>query len=246
VVTSPSPLDPLDDVEGEGLLVRPRPPRTWRERAEHLADATGTTPARLAVGAVLAAAAVAVGLWLTRPAPAPAEAGLPFASTAPSGAAAPVTTDPPTTEAPSVVVDVEGAVLQPGVHRLPGGARVTDAVAAAGGLASTADGARLNLAAPLQDGQRVFVPAVGQEPPPVVGPSGPGDGGADGAPQGPVNLNTADADALDALPGIGPATAAAIIEHRKEIGGYTSVDQLLDVRGIGAAKLEQLRPLVTV
>jgi competence protein ComEA len=140
---------------------------------------------------------------------------------------------------------VEGAVLQPGVHRLPTGARVTDAVAAAGGLAPTADGARLNLAAPLQDGQRVYVPAVGQEPPPVVGPTGP-QGGSDEQPSGPVDLNTADADALDALPGIGPATAAAIIEHRKEIGGYTSVDQLLDVRGIGEAKLEQLRPLVTV
>lgn len=244
--TSPSPLTPFDDDDGEGLLVRPRPPRTWRERAEHLADATGTTPLRLLVGGGLAAVAVAVGFWLTRPAPAPAEASLPFASTTPAGGAASSSTAVPTTEATSVVVDVEGAVLQPGVHRLPTGARVTDAVAAAGGLAPTADGARLNLAAPLQDGQRVFVPAVGQEPPPVVGPTGPGDSGTDGTPAGPVNLNTADADALDALPGIGPATAAAIIEHRKEIGGYTSVDQLLDVRGIGAAKLEQLRPLVTV
>jgi competence protein ComEA len=250
VSPSPSPLSPVgppDDPEGDGLLVRPRPPRTWRERAEHLADATGTTPGRLLVGAALAAVAVVVGLWLTRPAPAPAEASLPFASTTvrTSGVA---TTAPSTTEATEVVVDVEGAVLQPGVHRLTSGARVTDAVTAAGGLAPTADAARLNLAAPLQDGQRVYVPAVGQEPPPVVGPSGPGDAGAGPGeePSGPVNLNTADADALDDLPGVGPATAAAIIEHRKEIGGYTSVDQLLDVRGIGQAKLDQLRPLVTV
>jgi competence protein ComEA len=240
-----SPLGPPDDPEGDGLLVRPRPPRTWRERAEHVADATGTTPGRLFVGAALAAAAVVVGLWLTRPAPAPAEASLPFASTSVRGAGV-VTTAPSTTEATEVVVDVEGAVVQPGVHRLPSGARVTDAVAAAGGLSPTADGARLNLAAPLQDGQRVYVPAVGQDPPPVVGPSGPGEAGASGEPTGPVNLNTADADALDALPGVGPATAAAIIEHRKEIGGYTSVEQLLDVRGIGEAKLDQLRPLVTV
>jgi competence protein ComEA len=187
-----------------------------------------------------------LGLWLTRPAPSPAEASLPFASTAPAGGAVSSSTTVATTEATELVVDVEGAVLQPGVHRLASGARVTDAVAAAGGLGPTADGARLNLAAPLQDGQRVFVPAVGQDPPPVVGPTGAGDAGGDAAPSGPVNLNTADADALDALPGVGPATAAAIIEHRKEIGGYTSVDQLLDVRGIGDAKLEQLRPLVTV
>jgi competence protein ComEA len=71
-------------------------------------------------------------------------------------------------------------------------------------------------------------------------------GGAASAPSGPLDLNTADEVALDALPGIGPATARAIVDHRREIGRFTSVDQLLDVRGIGAAKLEQLRPLVTV
>jgi hypothetical protein len=69
-----------EDLEPDGLLVRPAPPRTWRERTEHRADATGTTPGRLLIGGALAAAAVVVGLWLTRPAPAPAEASLPVAS----------------------------------------------------------------------------------------------------------------------------------------------------------------------
>jgi competence protein ComEA len=243
-------LDPPASPEPGDALVRPRPPRSWRERVEHLADATGTTPARVVAGAALAALAVGVALWLTRPAAAPAEVALPFASTMAAGAgtggATGASTSSTTTAIEELVIDVEGAVVQPGVHRLSAGARVTDAVAAAGGLGPTADGARLNLAAPLQDGQRVYVPAVGEEPPAVVGPgSGPAAAGAD-APTGPLDLNRADAAALDALPGIGPATAAAIIEHRERIGGFTSVDQLLDVRGIGEAKLDQLRPLVTV
>jgi competence protein ComEA len=238
---SPEPGDPL---------IRPRPPRSWRERVEQLADATGTTPARIVAGAALAAVAVGAALWLTRPAATPAEVSLPFASTVPAGAGAGgpgVTSASSTTQVDEeLVVDVEGAVLQPGVHRLPAGARVTDALVAAGGLGPTADGARLNLAAPLQDGQRVYVPAVGEDPPPIVGPGAGATGAASDAPTGPLDLNRADAAALDALPGIGPATAAAIIEHRNQIGGFTSVDQLLDVRGIGQAKLDQLRPLVTV
>ena len=242
--------------DGDAPLMRPRPPRSWRERAEHLADATGTTPARIAIGAVLAAIAVGAALWLTRAPSAPAEVALPFASSVPAGAGASGATgrsggsgtpgSTSTTEAVDIVVDVEGAVLRRGVHHLRAGARVTDAVGAAGGLAPTADGARLNLAAVLQDGQRVYVPAVGEQPPPVVGPGSTSGGSTADAPAAPVNLNTADEAALDSLPGIGPATAAAIVRHREQIGGYTSVDQLGDVRGIGAAKLDQLRPLVTV
>jgi competence protein ComEA len=247
-------LDPPVSPDSGDALVRPRPPRSWRERVDHVADATGTSPARLLAGAALAAVAVGVALWLTRPAAAPPEVSLPFASTAPAGASpgasaggsSGTSASSTTKVVEELVVDVEGAVVQPGVHRLPTGARVTDAVAAAGGLGPTADGARLNLAAPLQDGERVYVPAVGEEPPPIVGPGSGAAGAGAQAPAGPVDLNRADAAALDALPGIGPATAAAIIEHRERIGGFTSVDQLLDVRGIGEAKLDQLRPLVTV
>jgi competence protein ComEA len=220
-------------------LQRPEPPRSWRDRLEQLADATGTSPARIVLGAVALAAVALAVLWLTRPPPPPPEASLPFASTTssllPSPSSVPV--------AETIVVHVAGAVVAPGVRELPTDSRVVDAVDAAGGLLPEADGARLNLAARLQDGERVYVPRVGEVVPAAIGGSGAGPGAAD---TGPVNLNEADEEVLDALPGIGPATAAAIVQHRTEIGRYTSVDQLLDVRGIGPAKLEQLRPLVTV
>jgi competence protein ComEA len=227
-------LDPSDDPP---QLVRPGPPRSWRERAVDLADATGTTPTRLAVGGALVAAAAVLGLWLTRPPAAPPEVSLPFASTSALSATTSTSAVPA-----DLVVHVAGAVVRPGVLHLPAGARVIDAVAAAGGLTPEADGTRLNLAAPVADGTRVYVPAVGEvlsagADPIVADP---------GASPGPLDLNAADEAALDALPGIGPATAKAIVAHRAEIGRFTSIDQLLDVRGIGPAKLEELRPLVTV
>lgn len=155
-----------------------------------------------------------------------------------------------------VVVHVAGAVAAPGVVRLGNGSRVVDAVTAAGGLRPDADPDRVNLAATLVDGQRVVVPIVGQPIPAEVAPapvpsSGGGTTGA-GASSGagstgaPVDLNTATAEQLDALPGVGPSTAAAILDHRSSAGPFTSVDQLLDVRGIGEAKLEALRDLVSV
>jgi competence protein ComEA len=200
---------------------------------ERLADASGTTPARLVGGGALAAAALVGGLWLTRPPAAPPEVSLPFAPT--SSVPGPTTSS----SLDVVVVHVAGAVVTPGVHELEPGARVIDAIHAAGGLAPEADSARINLAAPVTDGERVYVPVVGEAMP--TAPSG----GSESA-GGPVDLNQADEAALDALPGVGPATASAIVEHRARIGRFTSVDQLLDVRGIGEAKLEQLRPLVTV
>lgn len=243
----PLAVDPTSVGDPEPApLRRPGPPRTWRERLDDLADATGTTPLRILVGGSAAVLVAAAALWLTRPPAAPVEASLPFASTT---VAAEVASSAPTSAAvPSVlVVHVAGAVVVPGVHELEVGARVVDAVAAAGGLRPDADGARLNLAAPVADGERVYVPVAGEEPPPVVGPAGASSpaGGASGD-SGPVDLNTADEAALDALPGIGPSTAAAIIEHRSKIGRFGSVDELLDVRGIGEAKLEQLRSLVRV
>ena len=133
-----------------------------------------------------------------------------------------------------------GAVVSSGGYRLPPGRRVIDAVQVAGGLAGDALPDAVNLAALLTDGERVYVPAVGESVPSlVVGPPGTT------VPAGPVNLNTATADDLDSLPGIGPATAAAIIAHRDQHGPFATVDDLADVRGIGPAKVEALRGLVT-
>jgi len=155
-----------------------------------------------------------------------------------------------TRRAAAIVVDVVGAVRRIGVVRLPAGARVVDAIDAAGGADPAADLTRLNLAAALTDGARVSVPRVGA-PAPGVDPSAVSDGsppGSDGTPSAsaPVDLNSANVQQLDALPGIGPATATAIVNDRNAHGQFRSVDDLGRVRGIGKAKLEQLRELVRV
>lgn len=150
--------------------------------------------------------------------------------------------------AAGVVVHVAGAVASPGLYRLGGDARVADALDAAGGPARDADLDALNLAAKVADGERVYVPRRG-EVPPVVGAASGGAGGGPGVAAvavGPVDLNTATAEQLEALPGVGPATVEAILAYRKEKGRFRSVDELLEVRGIGEAKLAALRPKVTV
>jgi competence protein ComEA len=243
-------------------LPRPLPARTWRERLAGLAESFDVSPRRLLVGAIALACIAIVGWRLLAPPPPPAEMRLPFAqpSQAGDGGADPssatggggdagdasTTTTGPT----EVVVHVAGAVVSPGVRRLPPGSRVTDALDAAGGALPGADLPRINLAAPLVDGQQVYVPKPGEELPVAAGaglPAGVGAAGTGGSvPGAPVDLNTANAEQLDTLPGVGPATAAAIIAHREQHGPFTSVDQLLDVRGIGEAKLEQLRDLVSV
>ena len=196
--SSPSPDDDV-------LLRRPPPPQTWRERVERLADATGTTPLRIAIGGVAVAACALAALWLLRPPPSPPEVALPFAST--TASTAPTTS----TTAPEVlVVHVAGSVVAPGIHELAVGARVVDAIEAAGGLTAEADAGRINLAAPLTDGERVYVLALGEEAPPVAVGTAPG-GAASAESAGPVNINTADAAALEALPGVGPATSEAIL-----------------------------------
>ncbi|MGK2948507.1 MAG: helix-hairpin-helix domain-containing protein [Acidimicrobiales bacterium] len=233
-------LDPTTAAD-DGPLARPHPQQGWRERVEDLADATGTTPLRLLAGAGAVAALLGVGVWLLRPPDPPVEVALPFASTTEAASAASTTTEPPT----SLLVHVAGAVAVPGVHEVPSEARVVDAIDAAGGLVAGADGSRINLAAPLSDGERIYVPVVGEVPPPVAVGS-EGGSSPEGQGSGPVDLNSADAAALESLNGVGPATAAAILEHRARIGRFTSVDQLLDVRGIGEAKLEALRDQVRV
>jgi competence protein ComEA len=133
-----------------------------------------------------------------------------------------------------LVVDVAGAVRRPGLHRLAQGTRVADAVAVAGGATAKAELALVNLAAPLADGEQIVVP--------VRGSAVAAAGGT--AASAPLDLNSATPEQLDALPGIGPATAAKIIGYRQAHGPFRSVDELDAVPGIGPARIEQLKGLV--
>jgi len=132
-----------------------------------------------------------------------------------------------------LVVDVTGAVRQPGVYRMPAGSRVNDAVTRAGGAAARAELEAVNLAARLADGQQVVVPERA--------PGGGVAGVSVASEDGPISLGTATADQLEEIDGIGPVTASDIIEFRDEHGGLASVDQLDQVPGIGPATMEALR-----
>jgi competence protein ComEA len=134
------------------------------------------------------------------------------------------------------VVDVAGAVRRAGLYRLPQGSRIADAIARAGGATRHADTNLVNLAAPLADGEQVLVPARGA--------AGAADGGGEPSPTAPLDLNTASAEQLDALPGVGPATAQKIIDYRQAHGPFRSVAELEAVPGIGPSKLAQLKGLV--
>jgi competence protein ComEA len=207
-----------------------------------LADRLGITPAAIVGGALAVAVAGFGGWWAFRaPDPVPVEQVLPRASNSEpvvTAAAGP-------TSSVVVVVHVDGAVVHPGVHELLLGGRVIDAIEAAGGLLVDADRERLNLAAMVNDGQRVWVPFVGEDEPAVVGPVG-GTADTATAGTGPVNLNNADSAALETLPGIGPSIAAAILQHREQEGRFERIEDLLEVAGIGPARLDQLEAMVTV
>ncbi|MEV0599759.1 ComEA family DNA-binding protein [Streptomyces sp. NPDC050315] len=146
-----------------------------------------------------------------------------------------------------IVVDVAGKVRRPGIHRLPPGARVADALRAAGGALPGTNTRTLNRARLLADGEQVVVGAPAAAPPASGSAAGGVSGGsavAGGAPAGPVSLNSATADQLDTLPGVGPVLAQHIIDFRTQHGGFASVDQLQEVNGIGDRRFADLRPLV--
>jgi competence protein ComEA len=143
-----------------------------------------------------------------------------------------------------LVVHVSGAVAEPGLVTVPEGGRVGDAIASAGGTIGEADVDRVNLAQPLTDGERIHVPREGEEdPPPTPSAGAPGGGGR---AQGPVDLNRAGAEELETLPGIGPARAQAIVEHREAHGPFAEPGDLRAVSGIGEATFQRLADLVSV
>lgn len=152
--------------------------------------------------------------------------------------------------AETIVVHVAGQVNTPGVVEIPSGARVVDAITAAGGTTSEADTASVNLARPAVDGEQVYVASPGEVVPgPPDAPGLVGSLGVVGGPDGAgslVNLNSATSDELQTLPGIGPALAQRILDWRESNGTFGSVDQLQDVSGIGPVVLEGLRALATV
>ena len=240
------------------LPSRPGPSRPFSEVARAWLEWFGVT--RLAVTALAVLAVGAGGFWLLRSPAATIESALPYASrggptaaissstsTAPvAGVAVASSTSVPS---PALIVYVAGAVLSPGVYQVPGNARVQQAVLAAGGPAADADLDAMNLAAFILDGDRVYVPHKGAAVPAVVGAtSGAPSAGTSGSGQttAPIDLNRAGAEELDALPGVGPATAAAIVTYRERSGPFASIDDLLKVPGIGPAKVEALRLLVKV
>jgi len=189
-------------------------------------------PRRLAVGAAAALLLVALAAWyLARPRPSAAAPGAPPpAAISVSGAG--------TGGGGRAVVDVSGAVRHPGVYRLSAGSRVEDALKRAGGATRRADLTQVNRAAKVEDGRQILVPvraAAGGAAPAGAGPA-PG-----GTPAAPLNLNTATAEQLDTLDGVGPATAQKILDYRKAHNGFGSVDELDQVPGIGPKRLADLR-----
>ncbi len=208
--------------------------------------------ARIVVSAISMVIVCVGAFWLVRSPPPSAEAILPQASlgvvppsTLPIPGGQPIASlEGSGTLAPSAdaTVHVAGAVARPGVYLLAADARVDDAVGAAGGPTPEADVDALNLAAVVADGARVYVPERGEVvEPPLPAVTGTG---AVAAPPGPVDINRATPDQLDALPGVGPATAAAIVAERERNGPFLAVDDLERVPGIGPAKLLGFRDLV--
>jgi len=155
-----------------------------------------------------------------------------------------ITLSPPPSPRP-LMVHLSGAVLHPGVYALPPGSRIQDGIQAAGGLNEGADTSLLNLAAPIQDGERVYVPSESLAPPTSSGML-PLPSQEPNAPSTLININTASAGELESLPGIGPTLAQRIIEYRTSHGPFTNIEAIQDVSGIGPAKFEQIKQLISV
>ena len=206
---------------------------------------------RRVISTAVAVVVVALGAWwVVRVPPAPVESTISFTATSlagdvsassPSGAILSV----------SIVVHVAGEVKNPGVYTLSANARMIDAVLAAGGATARADLEVINLATPLVDSSQIYVPAKGAAERPVLARPQPGMNGVQSEQGsqdtgGVVNINRASVTELDALPGVGPSTAQAIVDYRTTNGPFGSPEDLLNVKGIGPAKFEAMRKLVGV
>ncbi len=235
-----------------------------RDRLRHWVAFVG--PRRLLIGFLVGACVLVAGWLLVRPSGPPLESAVPRVSGAGAAVIAPTVAPAPST----VKVHVTGAVLHPGVYELASRARVVDAVTAAGGPTSLADLQRINLAQTLIDTEQVFVPSRSQRmssptvvprlrpsrttlPPvtapgasPPVLPSATTTIAATTTSSGRININTATADQLDTLPGVGPSTAKAIITYRTQKGSFKKTSDLLNVPGIGPAKYDAMKSQVTV
>lgn len=238
-----------DAAEGRGWVAKLR------------ADPGRAGAVALAIVAALAVLVTVFTLMRDRPAPVMSAKLSPVekaATASPRSSAAPVAGQPAGADRP-VVVSVVGLVHAPGLVTLAPGARIADALQAAGGAVNGADTVGLNMARPVGDGEQIVVglaPAPGQPTAlgssvtsgasPVPGARGPASGTVKPKAGEALDLNTATVEQLDGLPGVGPVTAAAIVAWRQANGKFTSVDQLADVDGIGPARLEKLRPLVRV
>lgn len=213
---------------------------------------TATSHAQ-SLGTARSASAASAQASARSPAPGPEGGGAGLASSAGPASSGGATSGGDAAGSGQIVVDVDGAVAHPGLYKLPPGSRVQAALAAAGGLSPQADVHRINRAAKLHDGQKLYVLSQGESTPPQAASSGQGcegqactsaEGGVAGSDaegQGLVNINTANAVQLTQLPGVGPAIAQKIIDYRTANGPFTSVDDLTKVPGIGAAKLAQIK-----
>ncbi|MFJ4691646.1 helix-hairpin-helix domain-containing protein [Streptomyces sp. NPDC088766] len=248
---------------GDGPAVVTRGPGDWRARAglalrERLpvwAQARCGLERRSVFALAVVVVAVAVfavqHFWTGRAQPVRApevvQAAAPYGEDERSGPAEPSASAPAPggagTAGAQIVVDVSGKVRDPGIHRLPAGSRVVDALAAAGGVRPGTNTDGLNRARFLVDGEQVVVggpPGTGGQ----AAGAGSGGGAVGSGPPAPVSLSTATADQLDTLPGVGPVLAQHIVDYRTQHGGFRSVDELREVNGIGERRFSDLRNLV--
>ena len=203
------------------------------------------------IGSVVSLLFVALaGWWLLRIPPPPPEASLTFAGTT---VAARATADltPISVSSMSITVHVAGAVNNPGVYKLRSGARFNDGVIAAGGATDQADLNSVNLAMLLNDGEQIYILKRNEKPHTITAQRSPssatgGSAGSGNSKVAIININTASLAELEQLPGVGPSTAKAIIDYREKNGAFLTVQDLINVRGIGPAKLDEILPQARV